>query len=31
MGDSNDGSQSLLVYGGIALAIIVIVIALTVS
>jgi hypothetical protein len=31
MGDSNDGAQSLLVYGGIALAIIAIVIALTVS
>jgi hypothetical protein len=31
MGDSNDGSQSLLVYGGVALAIICILIALTVS
>jgi len=31
MGDSNEGSQSLLVYGGVALAIICILIALTVS
>ena len=31
MGDSNEGSQSLIVYGGIALAIICILIALTVS
>ena len=31
MGDSNDGSQGLLVYGGVALVIICIIIALTVS
>ena len=30
-GDSNEGAQSLMVYGGLALAIIVIVMVLTVS
>jgi hypothetical protein len=31
MGDSNDGAQSLLVYGGVALVILIAIMVLTVS